>query len=237
MKLIKVNGYEAMSIKAVEMLTNVVNTGRKPVLGLATGSTPKRMYEILIEQYQNKDLCFEDVVSFNLDEYVGLGPDHCESYQCYMNENLFEQIDILKQNAHIPSGVAACLQTECDTYEARIADVGGIDFLVLGIGENGHIGFNEPGTLFDSRTHIVDLTESTREVNARFFDSLEDVPKQALTMGLATIMDAREIILLVQGERKEEILKEVLYSEVTEKVPASILQKHPNVTVITDLNV
>src|SRR5699024_2382869 len=237
MKLIKVNDYEAMSKKAVEMLADVVNNGRKPVLGLATGSTPKRMYEILIERYQNKDLCFEDVISFNLDEYVGLGPDHCESYQSYMNEQLFEQIDILKQNAHIPSGVAECLQTECDTYEKQIADAGGIDFLVLGIGENGHIGFNEPGTLFDSRTHVVDLTASTRQENARFFNSLKDVPKQALTMGLATIMDAKEIILLVQGERKLEILKEVLYGEVTEEVPASILQKHPKVTVITDLDV
>ena len=237
MKLIKVNDYEAMSKKAVEMLADVVNNGRKPVLGLATGSTPKRMYEILIERYQNKDLCFEDVISFNLDEYVGLGPDHCESYQSYMNEQLFEQIDILKQNAHIPSGVAECLQTECDTYEKQIADAGGIDFLVLGIGENGHIGFNEPGTLFDSRTHVVDLTASTRQENARFFESIEDVPKQALTMGLATIMDAKEIILLVQGERKLEILKEVLYGEVTEEVPASILQKHPKVTVITDLDV
>lgn len=237
MKLVKVNDYETMSTKAVEMLADVVNNGRKPVIGLATGSTPKRMYEILIEQYHSKDLCFEDVISFNLDEYVGLGPDHCESYQSYMNEELFDQIDILKQNARIPSGVAACLQTECDAYERQIADAGGIDFLVLGIGENGHIGFNEPGTLFDSRTHVVELTESTREVNARFFDSLDDVPKQALTMGLATIMDAKEIILLVQGERKAEILKEVLYGEVTEDVPASILQKHPKVTVITDLDV
>lgn len=237
MKLIKVNDYETMSTKAVELLAEQVNNRRKPVLGLATGSTPKRMYEMLIEQYQNKELCFEDVISFNLDEYVGLGPDHCESYQSYMNEKLFEQIDMLKKNAHIPSGVADCLQTECESYERQIAEAGGIDFLVLGIGENGHIGFNEPGTQFDSRTHIVDLTASTREVNARFFDSLEDVPKQALTMGLATIMDAKEIILLVQGERKAEILKEVLYGEVTEEVPASILQNHPNVTVITDLDV
>lgn len=237
MKVIKLKNKETMSLKAAEMFAHVVNNEKKPVLGLATGSTPKRMYEILIELYHKGKICFEDVISFNLDEYVGLGSEHCESYQCYMNEKLFSQIDMLKKNAHIPNGLAIDLQVECDTYEQRITEAGKIDFLVLGIGENGHIGFNEPGTSFESRTHVVELTESTREVNARFFESIEDVPKQALTMGLATIMDAKEIMLLVQGERKLDILKDVLYGEITEDVPASILQKHPNVTVITDLDV
>lgn len=237
MKVITFTDKETMSRKAADMLVEVVNNGKKPVLGLATGSTPKRMYELLIERYHHGEVCFEDIVSFNLDEYVGLGPDHCESYQSYMNEKLFSQIDMLRKNAYIPNGLAQDLQTECDTYEQRITEAGKIDFLVLGIGENGHIGFNEPGTSFDSRTHIVELTESTREVNARFFASIEDVPKQALTMGLATIMDAKEIMLLVQGERKLDILKEVLYGDIREDIPASILQKHSNVTVLTDLDV
>lgn len=184
MEVITFTDKETMSRKAAEMFAHVVNNGKKPVLGLATGSTPKRMYEILIELYHNDDICFEEVISFNLDEYVGLGAEHCGSYQCYMNEELFNQIDKLKKNAHIPNGLALDLQAECDTYEQRITEAGKIDFLVLGIGENGHIGFNEPGTSFDSRTHIVELTKSTREVNARFFENIEDVPKQALTMGL-----------------------------------------------------
>lgn len=237
MRVIKTKNNEMMSLQAAEMFTAAMKKCQQPVLGLATGSTPERMYELLIEQYEAGDITFEHAISFNLDEYVGLGPDHIGSYQYYMNEKFFNQINIAKENAHIPNGLASCLKTECETYEAQITAAGNLDFLVLGIGENGHIGFNEPGTAFDSRTHVVELTPSTREVNARFFEKLEDVPKEALTMGLGTIMDAKEIILLVQGERKAPILKEVIHGDITEEVPASILQEHPNVTVITDLDV
>lgn len=237
MKVIHVKDKEGMSRHAAAMVEDVLRNVKNPVLGLATGSTPERMYQLLIEKYNNKEICFEGVTSFNLDEYVGLGPKHGESYQSYMNEGLFHKINILKDNAHIPNGLATCLETECHTYEQRIQDAGNIDFLVLGIGENGHIGFNEPGTAFDSRTHVVELTPSTREVNARFFKDKDEVPEQAITMGLGTIMDAKEIMLLVQGERKAEILKKVLYGDITVDVPASILQQHGNVTVITDLSV
>lgn len=236
MKVIKVKDMETMSVKAADMLAAAVQRLDKPVLGLATGSTPKRMYELLIERYEAEELSFADAISFNLDEYVGLGPEHTGSYQYYMEENFFSGVNILRENCHIPNGLAPCLQTECDTYEKQITEAGKLDFLVLGIGENGHIGFNEPGTAFDSRTHVVELTSSTREVNARFFESMDEMPKEALTMGLATIMDAKEIILLVQGERKAPILKEVIHGPVTEDVPASILQEHPNITVITDLD-
>lgn len=237
MKVIKAKDKETMSVKAAEMLSAAVKKLAQPVLGLATGSTPKRMYELLVEQYQRGDITFANTISFNLDEYVGLGPEHIGSYQHYMNEKFFNGINIQPENAHIPNGLAPCLQTECDTYEQQITEAGKLDFLVLGIGENGHIGFNEPGTAFESRTHVVELTPSTREVNARFFERPEDMPKEALTMGLATIMEAKEIMLLVQGERKAPILKEVIHGPITEDVPASILQKHPNITVITDLDV
>lgn len=237
MNVINVNDKETMSIQAAEMVVNVLKSVENPVVGFATGSTPERMYELLIEKYNNNEICFKNVTSFNLDEYVGLGPEHTGSYQYYMNEGLFKKINIKNENTYIPNGLAKCLKTECEIYEREIKSAGNIDFLMLGIGENGHIGFNEPGTPFDSRTHIVRLTPSTREVNARFFTNIKEVPKEAITMGLGTIMEAKEIMLLVQGDRKAAILNEVVHGKVTTNVPASILQEHPNVTLITDLDV
>lgn len=237
MKVIQVKNNESMSIKAVEMFSNVMKKVENPVLGLATGSTPKRMYEILIDHYLNGKLTFEKAITFNLDEYVGLGAEHKGSYHYYMDNYFFNKIDIKKENTHIPNGLASCLLTECNRYEKLISNAGKLDFLVLGIGENGHIGFNEPGTPFDSRTHVVELTQSTREVNARFFERIEDVPHKALTMGLASIMEAKKIILLVQGDQKKLILKEVINGQIKENIPGSILQRHPNVTVITDIDV
>lgn len=237
MNIIKVENKEALSIKAKEMFVDVLQNTVAPILGLATGSTPEGMYKLLIESYQNGDISFKNALAFNLDEYVGLAPDHPASYRYYMQHKLYNHVDTIRTNTFLPNGLAEDLDAECITYEKHIQKAGNLDFLVLGIGENGHIGFNEPGTSFESRTHIVTLTENTREVNARFFDSIDEVPTEALTMGLGTIMDAKQIMLLVQGERKREILKEVIYGEVTEEVPASILQKHPNVTIITDLDV
>ncbi|MFD2132114.1 glucosamine-6-phosphate deaminase [Pseudogracilibacillus auburnensis] len=235
MKIVKVNNKEELSEKATELFVHALNRLEKPVIGLATGSTPEGMYDKLTEKYQAGDITFKNAITFNLDEYASLAADNPNSYRYYMDEKLFNHVDIQKENTHLPNGLAGDLQQECTTYDERIIEAGSLDFLVLGIGLNGHIGFNEPGTAFDSRTHVVELTESTREVNSRFFDSLDEVPTEALTMGLGTIMEAKEIMLLVQGVKKAEILKKVVHGEVAEEVPASILQRHPNTTIITDI--
>lgn len=237
MKIVKVKDHIELSEKATGLFVNVLNKVKKPVFGLATGSTPEKMYENLTKKCNAGEISFKDVITFNLDEYASLSPDNPSSYRYYMEEKLFKYIDIRKEQTYMPNGLADNLQKECELYEQLIVDTGPIDFLVLGIGVNGHIGFNEPGTAFDSRTHVVELTESTRMVNSRFFSSIEDVPKEALTMGLGTIMDAKEIMLLVQGENKAEILHEVVHGKVTTDVPASILQHHPNTTIITDIDV
>lgn len=235
MKILKVNSNEELSKKATEFFIRVLHKIDQPTIGLASGSTPERMYEKLTEKCKAGEISFKDVVTFNLDEYVGLAADHPGSYRYYMDEKLFNGIDIRKENAHVPNGLATDLQEECDTYEQLISEAGNMDFLVLGIGLNGHVGFNEPGTAFDSRTHVVELTENTRDVNSRFFNHIDEVPSEALTMGLGTIMDAKEIILLVQGDKKADILRKVVHGEVTTAIPASILQRHPNTTIITDI--
>lgn len=236
MNIIKVKDNEELSKKATALFVHALQAKTNPVIGLATGSTPERMYEKLVEKCQTGEISFAHATTFNLDEYACLSADDPSSYRYYMEEKLFQGIDIKKENTYLPNGLAKDLHRECQVYDKRIKEAGNLDFLVLGIGLNGHIGFNEPGTAFDSRTHVVQLTESTRQVNSRFFDALEDVPTEALTMGLGTIMDAKEIMLLVQGEKKAEILKEVVHGEVTPNVPASILQRHPNTTVITDID-
>lgn len=237
MKIIKVKNNDELSLKASEIVKDILKTKKNPVLGLATGSTPEKMYANLVTAYKNGEISFKNVVSFNLDEYVGLREDDEFSYHYYMRENLFDKVDILEENTYIPNGLAEDLQAECESFEAAIKKLGPIDLQILGVGLNGHIGFNEPGTSFDSRTHVATLEESTRVANSRFFTSLDEVPKYALTMGLATIMDAKKIVLLVQGEHKKEILKEIVHGEVTENVPASVLKLHPDATVITDLDV
>lgn len=237
MKIIKVKNKEELSEKATELFMHTFNKFERPIIGLATGSTPEGMYEKLTEKCQRGEISFKNVVTFNLDEYAGLSPDNPSSYRYYMDEKFFNGIDINRKNTHIPNGLAPDLKKECEMFEQLIHDAGRIHLLILGIGINGHIGFNEPGTAFDSRTHVVELTESTRQVNSRFFNSVDEVPYEALTMGLGTIMDAKEIILLVQGDQKAEILQKVVHGEVTTDVPASILQRHPNATIITDIDV
>ncbi len=234
MNLIKVKDYQEMSAKAAEYLANKVRTSPKITLGLATGGTPEGTYRKLIEDHRKNHTSYKQVTTFNLDEYVGLSGDHPNSYRFYMDQMFFDHIDIQEANTYIPRGDVSDILQECLDYEKLIEDKGGMDLQLLGIGSNGHIGFNEPGTPFDSKTHLVTLTPSTREANARYFSSLEQVPTQAISMGIATIMKAKEILLLVSGEKKSKALAQLLRGEITEKNPASVLKNHPNVTIIAD---
>lgn len=235
MKIIKVKDYDAMSEKACEILIQKINELKKPVFGLATGSTPEGLYQRLIEHYKQGNISFKNVITFNLDEYIGLPPEHPQSYHYFMQERLFNHIDIPPENAFLPNGVAPDLEKECERYEQLIRDVGGIDVQLLGLGTNAHIGFNEPGTPFDSRTAINILADSTRESNARFFTSKDEVPKTAISMGIGTIMEAKEILLIVSGDKKADILAKVINAEkASEDFPASVLHHHDQVTIIAD---
>ncbi|WP_100010403.1 glucosamine-6-phosphate deaminase [Lentibacillus sediminis] len=234
MDIIKVKDYQEMSEKACSHVINNIHRQDAPVLGLATGSTPEGLYKQLIEKYRQKKVSFEQTTTFNLDEYVGLENDDRNSYHYYMQEKLFNHIDISAEKANLPNGSAADLEQECRNYEAQIQQANGIDLQILGIGLNGHIGFNEPGVSFASRTHVVDLAASTREANARFFPSLEDVPTQAITMGIETIMESKAILLLVSGKQKTEAVARFVNGEISEGFPASVLQQHPQVTLIAD---
>lgn len=236
LKIMKVKNYEELSELAANMFVDKIKKIEKPVVGLATGSTPEGMYANLIKKYQAGEISFANVVTFNLDEYAGLSKDNPMSYQYFMHQHLFHGVDIKPENIHIPNGLAEDLDKECEQYEELIQKEGKIDVQLLGLGLNGHIGFNEPGTPFDSRTHVVELEESTRIANSRFFNSLDEVPKKALTMGIGTIMEAKEIIFIVNGEKKADILRKVVHGDITEEVPASILQRHPNITLITDID-
>ena len=204
------------------------------VHGLATGSTPVGMYKQLIEWYQKGDLDFSKVTSVNLDEYKGLSGDNDQSYRYFMNTNLFDHVNINKTRTYVPNGLEENSEKACADYNAIIRSVGGVDMQLLGIGGNGHIGFNEPGEAFEKETHCVNLTESTIKANARFFASMDEVPKQAYTMGIKSIMSARKILLIATGEAKADALYKSLYGPITPNVPASILQLHPDVTVVSD---
>ena len=209
---------------------------RKPnaVLGLVAGSSPLCMYQKLIEKYQKKEVDFSQVVTFNLDEYVGLAPGHLRSYNSYMYKNFFNFININPHNIHIPDGMASDLEKYCAKYEEDIRRYGGIDMHILGLGRTGHIGFNEPSSSLASRTRLKTLTEVTRRDNARFFNSLDEVPRHVITMGIGTIMDARECMLLASGEKKAEAVSALVEGYITAMVPASALQFHPKVKVIID---
>lgn len=234
MEIIKVKDYDAMSEAACSFMVERINRINHPVLGLATGSTPEGLYKRLIEKYKQGDVSFKNVKSFNLDEYVGLDKNDPNSYYFFMKTKLFDHVDISMDNVRVPNGTADDLLQECQEHENAIRVAGGIDVQLLGIGANGHIGFNEPGTPFTSRTHVVDLEESTIKANSRFFNSIEEVPTQAISMGIETIMNSKEILLLVSGESKAEALAKLLNGEVTEEVPASVLKNHPKVTIIAD---
>lgn len=234
LKLVEAKDYKEMSRIAGEIVLARIKKKRDSVLGLATGSTPVGLYQYMIESYKSGSVRFKDVNTFNLDEYVGLHPSHPNSYHYFMRTELFDHVDIPHSHMHIQDGEAEDMETECVRYEELIAQTGGIDLQILGIGMNGHIGFNEPKTPFTSKTHVVQLTESTRLANQRFFDSLDAVPTHAITMGIDTIMRSREILLLISGKSKAEILSRLLRESITEDIPASILKSHPNVTLIAD---
>lgn len=234
MKLIETTSYDELSQKAAEALISRIMKNPRLNLGLATGSTPTGLYANLIEDHKKNKTSYKEINTFNLDEYIGIAKKDPQSYHYFMCENLFEHIDIPLEQTHIPDGTARDLDEECNRYEQFIKEHGGIDLQVLGIGQNGHIGFNEPGTPFGSRTHIITLAESTRKANSRFFDSLAEVPTRAITMGIASIMDSKEIFLLISGSSKAEALARLMNGEISEQFPASVLKKHPNVTIFAD---
>ena len=234
MKIYLTEDYNAMSRKAASILAAQVTLKPDCVLGLATGSTPIGTYKNLIEWYQKGDLDFSNVKSINLDEYVGLAPDHDQSYRYFMNTNLFDHVNIDPANTNVPNGLAEDVEAECARYNDVIHTLGPIDIQVLGMGHNGHIGFNEPADHFELETHKVDLTQTTIDANARFFASVDEVPKQALTMGIMTIMHAKQVLVVVSGADKAEIVKKAFSGPVTPQVPASILQMHPNVILVGD---
>ena len=234
MRIYQEKDYNAVSRRAASIIAAQVVSKPDCVLGLATGSTPVGAYQQLVKWYEQGDLSFAQVRSVNLDEYCGLAPDHDQSYRYFMQTNLFDHVDIAAGNTNVPSGLAADPAEECRRYEAAVAALGYADLQLLGLGRNGHIGFNEPCDEFPLATHLVDLTPSTIEANARFFASAGDVPKQALTMGIGTIMKARKILVVANSADKADAVAKAFAGPVTPSMPASILQLHPDVTLVGD---
>ena len=234
MKIYSAQDYQSMSRKAANILSAHVILKPDSVLGLATGSTPIGMYKQLIDWYNKGDIDFSQVHTVNLDEYLGLAPTHDQSYRYFMQANLFDHVNVPPENTNVPNGLAPDPEAECARYNQVIADLGGIDVQVLGMGHNGHIGFNEPEEAFELETHVVALTDNTIDANARFFASRDEVPRQAITMGIKSIMQARHILVVVSGADKAEIVKRAFFGPVTPKVPASILQMHPHVSLVAD---
>lgn len=234
MKIYKAKDYKDMSRKAVNIISAQVIMKPNCVLGLATGSTPIGTYDQLVEWYNKGDLDFSEVTTVNLDEYKGLPRTNDQSYYYFMHQHLFDRVNIDPERTNVPNGMEPDAEKECGRYEELIRSLGGVDLQLLGLGHNGHIGFNEPGEAFEKETHCVDLTESTIEANKRFFASADDVPKQAYTMGIKTIMQAKKILIVVNGENKADIVERAFFGPVTPEVPASILQLHNDVTLVGD---
>ena len=234
MKIYKAKDYKDMSRKAANIISAQVIMKPNCVLGLATGSTPIGMYDQLVEWYNKGDLDFSEVTTVNLDEYKGLPRTNDQSYYYFMHQHLFDRVNIDPERTNVPNGMEPDAEKECGRYEELIRSLGGVDLQLLGLGHNGHIGFNEPGEAFEKETHCVDLTESTIEANKRFFASADDVPKQAYTMGIKTIMQAKKILIVVNGENKADIVERAFFGPVTPEVPASILQLHNDVTLVGD---
>ncbi len=233
MKIIKVGTYDEMSQEALNIVLDIVKSNPTAVLGLATGSTPLGLYAKMAEDHKKNGTSYAECRAVNLDEYVGLDINSDQSYIYFMRENLFKHLDIKLENTHIENGKAADKEAECARYNALLDELVQ-DIQVLGIGSNGHIAFNEPGTDFDSVTHIVDLAESTIKDNSRLFNSIDEVPRQAFTMGLANIMNAKKIIILANGEGKAKAIYELVHGEIRPEVPATILRNHPDCTLICD---
>ena len=234
MKVILCENYEEMSAKAANIFAAQLTLKPDSILGLATGSTPVGMYKKLIEKNEAGEIDFSAVKTFNLDEYYPIKRDNSQSYFTFMNENLFSHINIDMANTHVPNGETDDAEAECKEYEKKLAAAGGVDLQVLGIGQNGHIAFNEPDDALFSYTHVTDLTKSTIEANSRFFDSEKDVPTQAITMGMASIMSAKKIVLLANGANKKDAVKALLDDKITTSVPATLLKIHPDVILICD---
>ena len=226
--------YETMSLRAAQVMAAEIIHRPDCVLGLATGSTPIGMYKRLIELNKEGRLTFKEVRTVNLDEYKGLSPDHDQGYRYFMQKQLFDHVDILPENTRVPDGLAADPDAECAGYDAYIRSLGGIDLQLLGVGHNGHIGFNEPGDVFVKPTHVVDLTERTIDANARFFATRDDVPKQAFTMGIGPIMAAKKILFIASGEEKAEAVYNTVCGPITPRCPGSILQLPPDVVLVAD---
>jgi glucosamine-6-phosphate deaminase len=237
MKIIQTKDYSEMCRKAANIISAQIILHPDSVLGLATGKTPIGVYDQLVDWYNKNDLDFSETKTVNLDEYCGLGPDNGNSYRYFMTRNFFDRVNIKLENTHVPDGLAKDADLECQKYDELIRALGGIDLQLLGIGHNGHIGFNEPGMDFEKMTHCVELTDRTREANSKYFSSIGAVPKRAVTMGIKAIMQARQILLIADGESKSEILKTALFGPVTPSVPASILQLHPCLYVVTSCKI
>jgi len=226
--------YDELSKKAADIIADSIRKKPNVVLGLATGGTPVGCYQELIRMHREEGLDFSRVVTFNLDEYLGLPPTHPQSYRYFMDENLFRHVNIKMENTHVLNGMSKDPQKTCKEFEKAIKKSGGIDFQLLGIGANGHIAFNEPGSSFESRTRVVNISEQTIKDNARFFKSIDEVPRQALSMGIGTIMEAKKIALLATGMGKAEAVAKSVEGQITTNVPASVLQRHPECTFILD---
>ena len=234
MRIIEAKNYEDLSKKAAEIIAAQVTLKPNAVLGLATGSTPVGTYKNLIKKYEEGELDFSQVTSVNLDEYKGLSGDHDQSYRYFMNDNLFNHVNIDKSRTSVPNGLEEDAAKACADYDAVIESVGGVDLQLLGIGGNGHIGFNEPAEEFKVGTHCVKLTESTIEANARFFESIDDVPKYAYTMGIGNIMNAKTVLLIASGKNKAQAVYDSFFGPVNPHVQASILQLHRDAIIIAD---
>ena len=232
MEIVICKNREQAAKMAARMITEAVNKKPNLVLGLATGSTPVQMYNEMAKAVKEGKASYKKVKTWNLDEYVGLSGNNPQSYRYFMNENLFGKIDIPMRNTHLLNGLAKDLDKECSNYESAIKRAGGIDIQVLGIGSDGHIAFNEPGDAFIKETHVVSLKKSTIEANKRFFTSIDQVPTQAITMGVGSIMQAKKVLLLAEGPVKKNALEKALYGPICPQMPASILQLHPDLTVI-----
>ncbi|MBQ8525309.1 MAG: glucosamine-6-phosphate deaminase [Clostridia bacterium] len=234
MRVIVCDNYEKMSYEAARIFASQIIIKPNSVLGLATGSTPIGLYNCLAKMYENGELDFSEVTTFNLDEYYPIAHENDQSYHYFMNENFFSKVNVPEDNIHIPDGSTDNPALECKNYEKEIDRYRGIDLQILGIGQNGHIGFNEPAEILEPNTHVTDLTQNTIEANSRFFESIDLVPTKAITMGIGSIMKSKKILLLASGSGKKEIVKKLLSSGIDTNIPATMLKAHPDVTLICD---
>ena len=234
MKILVCKDYEELSLKSAEIIVNQINQKKDSVLGLATGGTPVGMYKELVKSYREGKVDFGKVITFNLDEYYGVDHENINSYHYYMNTNFFDHVNVERKNINIPNGMSKDIEKECREYDEKIQNMGGIDLQVLGVGLNGHIGFNEPAKELMSGTHITDLTKETINANARFFFVFSQVHTRTITVGMATILRSKKIVVLINGKNKSKIFEKITGKKITTQIPATLLQLHPDVTIVVD---